>query len=288
MFKRLRTLFKKLTLFDKILIIAAAIGISTFAIIFFRKSSYLTVTLRVGQESIYYSFWASNSNDTSGVSSSTQNFFYKGMSEKDGLGRVMAEVLGLNSYNIVSNRSTLFLKTRLKTTYSRSNNQYSYKGTPVLIGSKVTLYLDDVSVEALVVDIEGIKDMPEKKLLKVNSQLFNQNSTFLETSGVEQYLADAIQAGDTVKDLQGNTIIKILDKTVKPANKTIVTSDGKVFISTDPVRKDVFLTMEILADVNQEKYFLFNDVPILVGEGLPVCTKVICLYPTITAIENVQ
>lgn len=288
MLKRAKTLLKKLTLFDKILILAALFGVFAFAIIFFRKSSYLTVTLRVGQESIYYSYWAPNSADTSGISSSIDKFFYKGMSEKDGFGRVMAEVLDINSYKLVSSRSTLFLKTKLKTTYSRSNNQYSYKGTPVLIGSKITLYLDNVSVDAVVVDIDGAEDASQKKSLIIDGQIINQNQTYLETSGVDSYVADAIHVGDTVRDLQGNEVIKILSKTVRPATKTVTTSDGRIFLNPDPLRKDVFLKMEVKANVNQGKYYLFGDIPILVNEDLPVCTEIICFYPTVTAIEDVQ
>lgn len=288
MFKKLKVIYKKLALFDKLLITFAILGITIFAVIFFRKSSYLTVTLRVGQENIYYSYWSPNNADTSGVAPSVDNFFYKGMTEKDGFGRSMAEVLDINSYRLVSSRSTLFLKTRLRTTYSRSNNQYSYKGTPVLVGSKISLYLDNVSVDALVVEIDGMGDSIEKKSLIVEGQIIDQNSTYLGTSGVNAYVADAIHLGDTVKDLQGNTMIKILSKVVKPATKTVATSDGRVLVVQDPLRKDVYLIMEVTADVIQGKYFLFKDVPILINEDIPVCTEVICFYPTIVDIQDAR
>lgn len=286
MLPKIKKIFNRLTLFDKLLIATALAGIVVFALFFFRKPSYLTVTIKAGPDSVYYNMWATQSVDTSGASASLIQSFYKGMEEKDGFGRTMAELIDINSYYIIPSRLTLYLKTKLMTTYSRSNNQYTYKGTPVLVGSKITLELGTVTVDGVITDIEGINTNTVSKKIIVDSQLINQNSTYLGTSGNEQFLADAIHVGDLAKDSQGNVVVKVIKKTVVPAQKTITTSDGKVFITQDPLRKDVYLTLEINADIIGGRYYIFKDVPILIAEGVPICTPTICYYPVVTRIDD--
>lgn len=288
MFKKIKNFIKKLTLFDRILIGLAVLGVFLFAYIFFRKSSNITVTLKVGQDSIFYSAWAPQSFDTSGMTPSLQRLFHKGMREKDGLGRVSAEVLDVNSYYLISTRVSLYLKAKLRVVYSRANNQYSYKGTPVLVGSKIKLYLDDILVDALVTGIDGKEDPREKKTLIVEAEVREENSTFLETSGTKEYVADAIKVGDEERDSQGDTVIKILNKRVEPAKKVTTSADGRVFVQSNPLRKDVFLNLQINAVKVQGRYFIFDDVPILVDQGVPICTSTVCFYPTVTRIIEVK
>lgn len=284
MLKKIKSLIEKLTLFDKLLIGLAILGVFLFAYLFFRKSSHITVTIKVGQDSIIYSTWAPKSNDVSGVTPYLQRLFHKGMKEKDGLGRTSAEVLDVNSYYLIPTRISLYLKTKLRVVYNRSNGQYSYKGTTVAVGSGLRLYLGDVLVWGLVTGIEGKENPGEKNTLIVEAQVREESGVYLETAGTKEYVADAIKVGDEEKDSQGNTVIKVLGKRVEPAKKVTTSADGRVLVQTNPLRKDVFLNLQINAVRFQDKYFIFDDVPVLIDSAVPVCTPTICFYPTITKI----
>lgn len=279
MFRKINLLAKKLTLFDKIIIALVILGVIIFAYIFFRKTSYITVTLKVGEDNIYYPF----GNSTAPY---MQQLFYTGMKEKDGFGGVQAEVLNVKSYMLSPNNATVYLLAKLKTTYTKSNDQHSYKGTPVLVGSQLSLYLDGVSIDALVTNIDEKNNILNKKTIIAEAKMINQNSTFLETTGIDQFIADAINVGDTEVDSQNEIAIKVLKKTVKPAIKTVVNSSGRVFTQLDPTRKDVTLMLEINAIIINDKYYIFYNHPISVGEGVPICTPKICYYPTITKIDD--
>lgn len=231
MLKKIKHFIKKLTLFDKLLAGLVIVGVVIFAYIFFRKSSYITVTLKVGQDSIFYSIYAPKTLTNTGTAPSLEEIFYKGMKEKDGIGRTTAEVLDTNSYYLQPDRVSIYLKAKLAVVYNRSNNQYLYKGAPVLIGSKISLNLDDVSVDALVTGIDGATNPTVRKTLNIAAELLYPNSTYLETSGVNAYVANGINVGDKAHDSQGNTIIEVLAKTVKPADKTTTTADGRVLVS---------------------------------------------------------
>lgn len=281
MFRKINSLTKKLTLFDKIAIALVILGIIIFAYIFFRKTSYITVTLKVGEDNIYYPF----GNSTTPY---MQHLFYTGMKEKDGFGRLQAEVLNVKSYMLTPNNATVYLQTKLKTTYTKSSDQYSYKGTPVLVGSQLTLYLDSVSIDALVTNVDGKNNNVVKKTIVAEGKMINQNSTFLETNGIDQYIADAINVGDVEVDSQNEVVIKVLEKTVKPSTKTVVDSYGHVFTQKDPTRKDVTLKLEINANIIDDKYYIFYNYPVSVGEGVPICTPKICYYPTITKLDDTK
>lgn len=279
MFRKINLLAKKLTLFDKIVIALVILGVIIFAYIFFRKTSYITVTLKVGEDNIYYPFGTS-------TTPYMQNLFYAGMKEKDGFGRIQAEVLNVKSYMLTPNNATVYLQTKLKTTYTKSNDQHSYKGTPVLVGSQLTLYLDSVSIDALVTSVGGKSNNIVKKTIIAEGKMINQNSTFLETNGIDQYIADTITVGDMEVDSQNEVAVKVLEKIVKPSTKTVVDSYGHVFTQKDPTRKDVTLKLEINATVINDKYYIFYNHPVSVGEGVPICTSKICYYPTITKIDD--
>jgi len=280
----IKKVIKNLKFFDWILIGLGLLAILVFAVIFFRRSSYKIVTVEVGQESVLA--WAGR--DTTGSKRWFSELFHKGMKEKDGLGKVKAELLDIFSYEKMPDRITVYLTTKLKVVYNKASDTYTYKGTPVLIGSKIKVNFDNLFVEGLITDIEGVADRRERRLITVEAQIREENATYLGTSGTKAYVADAIKMGEEIKDNKGNIIIKVIKKRVEPAKKVVVTSDGRTLLRTDPVRKDVYLTLEINALKIGERYFLLNDIPIVVDYGIPINTPQLSLFPVVTKFISVQ
>ncbi len=286
MMKKIIKKLKDLTLFDKILI-----GLAILVVVFvgygiFRKSTYITVTLKVGEENVVWERWSR---------AWFSQLFYPGMKEKDGLGRVNAEVVSIHSYDALPLASDLYhvkkavyLKTRIKAVYSRSSNQYTYKGLPVLIGSQIRMYLDRVLVEGLVTGIEGVVDPRENKTLLVEAQIKEESLTYQETSGTDDYIAQALSVGQKITDDQGNVAIEIIGKRVENAKKVTTTSTGGVLIGQNPLKKDVYLTLKINATKLYDRYYLFDDIPILVGQTIPINTSTLTVLPEVTKITVLE
>ncbi|MFZ5845014.1 MAG: DUF4330 family protein, partial [Patescibacteria group bacterium] len=252
----------KLTLADAAI---AALGIGVvliLAFLFFRKTSYLNLTIKINEESVAYDTWAVFNR---GTRSWFGQMFYPGMKEKDGLGKTSAEVLQVRTYNTFPGRQAAYLTVKLRATYNRGSNQYIYRGKPVLIGNTIKLFLDNVLAEGLITHIEGVPDPRQKTSLTVQVQLREETPVYPETSGTRPYVAEAIKAGDQIVDNQGNVAIKVLDKEVSDAKRLVTTSDGRVSIQSNPLRKDVFLTLLVNALKIGDQYFVFDDVPILTG-----------------------
>ena len=272
--------YKQLALFDKILILLAVFVIVFFGYIFSRKSEYLEVVIKVNEENTRYELWRQET----GTMTWFTELFYEGMSETDGLGRVMAEVLEMRSYDTEPGRKALYLTTRINAVYSKSSGQYTFKGRPLLIGSTIKLNLDNLLVEGLITQVAGVDDPRLMETIIVEAQVRDETPVFPETSGTKVYVADALDIGEEIKDSQGNIILKILDKKVENAKRLVTTSDGRVIVQSNPLRKDVYLTLEITAYKIGGRYYIFDDIPILIGEIIPINTPTISVWPEITSI----
>lgn len=272
---------KKMTLFDKAIIFLAILGTLFFVYVFFRKSNYITVVVKVGEEEIRYLPWFAETGSRVWFS----ELFYEGMKEKDGLGRTNVEVLSVYSYNTTPETKAVYLTLKLKGVFSRAQNQHTYKGNPVLIGHPIKIFLDSLLVEGLVTQMEGIQDPRKKQDLTVQVKIVEENPTFPESSGVDEHVAEAIKVGDEIMDNNGETIIKIVEKRVENAKKVVTTSDGRVILQTQPLRKDVYLTLYIKAIKISDRYFVFDDEPILIGLTIPLNFSSYTLWPEVTSIK---
>lgn len=280
--KNIKDKLAKLTLADAAAILVVIAIIAALAYLFFRKSTLVTVTIKVNEDNIAFNSWDAGNK---GTRSWFAQMFYPGMKEKDGLGKATAEVLGLRSYDTSPARKAVYLNVRLRTVYNRASNQNYYKGKAVLVGSTIKLYLDSLQVDGLITHVEGAKDLRQKITLILETQVRDETPVYPETSGTKPYIADALAEGQEIKDDQGNTIIKILKKRVEDAQRVVTTSDGRVFLQTNPLRKDVFFTLQVSANQLANRYYIFDDVPILIGTGIPINTATISVWPEVTKIQ---
>ena len=122
----------------------------------------------------------------------------------------------------------------------------------------------------------------------VETQIREETPAFPDSSGTSEHIANALIKGDMVKDDQGNIIVKIIDKKVENAKRLVITSDGRSVIQTNPLRRDVYLTLEVDAIKIGDRYYIFDDVPLLVGEKIPINTSTISVWPEVTKINIEQ
>lgn len=274
--KNLKFRLQKPRVFHVVLITLVISVVIGFFYIFLRKPTYITVEIKVGSESVFF--------DGGTTKAWLGQLIHEGMTEKDGLGKTTAEVVKIRSYD-TANTKAVYATTRILAVYNRNSNQYTFRGKPLLIGSTIRLYLDRVLIDGLITYIEGVKDPRIKKRLVVEAQLINETNVFPEISGVKQHIADAITEGQEIKDSQNNTIIKVVKKREEDAKKNVTTSDGRIFIQTYPQRKDVYLTLEVQAMLIGDRYYVFDDIPLIIGWGIPINTKTFVASPDITSIK---
>lgn len=261
---------KRLTFFDKILLTIVVFGLFLFAYIFFRKSSTISVVIRVGTEDVQQ--------ELKGTRPWFTQMYHEGMKERDGFGLTRAEITKINSYDLSFDQANvyptmkkvLYLTLNLSTVYNRSSGQNTFKGFPVVVGSPIKLYLDGLLVDGLIVKIPGTNQPTTKHTLTVEAVVKRESEVFPETSGIDEYVARAFHTNDSVNDALGNTIISIKNVRVEQAKKIVTTADGRLLVQRDPLKKDIFLTLNIQATRLNNHYYIFDDIPILIGSKIPL------------------
>src|SRR3989338_85108 len=262
-------------LFEILILIFFILIVTSLYFFLFRTKKELTIVVKTFEDSIVWPgqrsvIWFNK-------------IFYKGMKEKDALGRTSAEVINIRKYDDRQDNATIYLTLKLRTVYTPGTKLHTYKGKTVLVGSTLQFYLDNVFVEALIVDVMGVKNrFPLTKLL-IQGQLTNP-----EEGGILPFLAENIPEGAEIKDTEGGVILKILRKEIQPALKLVTTDQGDILLSRDPLRKDVYLTLNVWAFKINNRYYFFDDIPILINEGIPIHLPHLSIYPLITSIKEVK
>jgi len=277
----------KLKVFDiAVIFIFIFLGVSLFFILF-RKQSEIKIVVKVNEESLTYQI--------GGTPAWFAQFLHVGMKDFDIFNRPTAQVIGIKTHYVPSNNTVgndkeiVYLTISLKTAYSPSKQRHTFNGKDVFIGSTIQLSLDNLLVKGLIVDIEGSKKFSNSKKLLIKTQLVNSVAVFPQTEGVAPFVAEEIKEGDEIKDSLNRPVIKIVKKTVEDAKVAIPMANGQIVLQRHPMKKDVFLTLEVWADKIGDRYCLFGDtdLPILVGYSLPLYFKKIRIQPIITQIDGV-
>ncbi len=274
------SIFKRFQLFDYIILASFSLLTVAFFIFFFRKSHYLTVKVKITEKNILYA----NTDSPSWFA----YLFKKGMKEKDGLGRVKAEVMDVYFYDNSIDKKAVYLTLKLKTTYNNRTGENKYEGTSVVIGEGLRIKLEKILVEGLIVEIEGLKNPYEEVNFLVQAKLLDYNSTFSETTGVENFISDNINIGDKVFDSNNQIVAEIVDKKVYPAQKNTFDNSGNVYGKFDPRLKDVFLTIKLTTKKINNEYFFLDDISLKTNRTIPLHLQNISVWPMITEISEIK
>jgi hypothetical protein len=281
--KIFKKFFKKLNLLDHILIISFLIIATAFFIFLFRKSTFLTVTVKVTEKNILYAH--------SDAPDWFSYLFKKGMNAKDGIGRKTAEIEDVYFYDSLKNGSslnTVYLTLKLKTVFNKRTGEYKYKGTSIVVGEGLKINLEKILIEGLIVGVDGLDDSHEELYFKVKAQLKEGNLIFSETTGVDPFVANALQIGDKVLDSRGEIIAEILDKEVYPAKRNTFDDKGNIYQKFDPLLKDVFLTLKVKVKKIANEYYFLDDISLKINSTLPLHFNNISIWPTIIEISSIN
>ena len=270
---------KKMSYFDLILTLIFVLLAIFLFIFLFRKNQYIEFVVKVTNDNILY------------AEQYPPNWFVnllkKGMREKDGLGRVVAEIKDIYWYDIEPTVKVAYLHLNIKATYNKKTNQYSYKGKPLLVASPIKIQFEKVLINGLITYVDGVEDTRETKIMIVETQLIQYKDVFPNIRGVEPFIAEAVSIGDEVKSYDGSTLIKIIDKKVLPATRITTNDRGQAFLQQDPLLKDVYLTLKVKVKKVNNEYYLYDDLRLKIGLVIPVNLEKISIWPTITQITGI-
>lgn len=201
----------------------------------------------------------------------------------DNLGQENLKVLSVNNWGYQ------FLETwvtaSVKTKYKAKQKQYTYQYLPLEIGKFIDITINGTGIHGIVTAIQGFSDIRPRYSVTVKTRLIgNDLTSSAGTRGVDIWIADAVDKGNAMKDATGKTVAEILDKAVEPAKRIVTTNDGRVFVTEDPLKKDVYLTVKLNVTKHGDTYLFLEDRPIKIGYGFPIYLNNILISPVITEI----
>ncbi len=210
-----------------------------------------------------------------------------GLKETGGFGENLLEIVDIYRYRSNNTYIDTFVTIKTKAAYNKRKRQYSYNGTPLLIGSFRTFRLQSIIVNGVIVDISRTKDAREKKTFIIEGYLDpinHQNyltypDNITRGDGVENYIAQQVREGLKVVDIQGNVLAEVI-QVKKTPGKFFSPLAPQTFIS-DPERTRVDLTLRVVAEKINDAYYFQKEGRLLVGQTLYFPFDRIHIWPTI-------
>ncbi|MFN4212868.1 MAG: hypothetical protein ACK4FL_02820 [Microgenomates group bacterium] len=263
---------RKINFFDYLIIILILSLFLFFLIRLFRKTTQIEIVLKIYREEWFL------------------QQLKPGMAEKNILGKKMAEILSIKTYPTGDQKKWSHLKIKLKAVYSPGENSYVYKAKKILIGSDFEFYPNNLLVDGTIIKINDKNKDNNLYQIKAKGRLINNDPSFPNTEGVDEYIANSIEEGSIMTDSLNFPAVKINKKDILDAKMVTVDAFGQTYLKTNPLRKDVFVDLTIWAEKKGDYYYLFGDesFPIIIGNSIPFTSENNWVFFTITEIKEIK
>lgn len=270
--------FHKLHTIDIIFICIAIILLGFFYLYFKREIVSIMIRVRVVEDSVAYG--GTLANDQSATA------FVVGDTEKDELGRTISEITRVDSYRMTPDQEAIYLDIKTQATYSPRKGTYTLRGEDISYGQILPFSFSKAQFRGVIVDVPGLQGALH---IKNGTSLVKAQYTqdLIDPSygeGVPEFVATALKQGDLITNSRGEVLAKILDVTITPAKRTVETAVGQVLIVDDPELKDVYYTIQLSTKRVNGNTYMFDYIPVSIGEKIPLYTSKITVWPTITEI----
>lgn len=260
------------------------LGILSIAFFFFlRKADYAYVTLRVSQSDTLNTY-----NDL--APSWYIEKIQPGLKETDGLGQESVVVQKVHRYNSNDLNQDFYVDLKIKSVFNSRTGQYSYNGSTLLVGSYQSFKLQSLQLSGVIVDVHGLGTQPEEKTFIVkgflNASANDDQYAVANTvgDGIRNFLADTLQKGLTVTDVDGQVVAEIISIEKRQAKRQFVS--GSSFVSVpDPDRQYVEMTLKVKATKINDVFFYKKEVAMVVNSSLYLTFPQSSVIFTITELE---
>lgn len=270
--KAIKKVLRKLTYFDIALIVLLVILFFGFFFFFYRKAEYVNIRVKVTDQEVLYArtlpaVWYANQ-------------FVVGDVERDALGRVISEIVGIERFNVKSDKKAVYLSIRVRATYDTRAKLYSARGRPLIFGTPVRFNFSKVTFDGIVTEFPNSE-------AQGNLEIINTKITALlrgiipEKIPEEPVILEALKVGDKIYDSNGNVLAEILDLEIGPAERVTVTDKGELLLRHDPFYKDALFTLSIRTKIFNNEAFMFDNLPLKIGEEVPLNFENVSLFPII-------
>ena len=161
------------------------------------------------------------------------------------LGGVNAEVVDKLSVEAIEYGRYVYLLLKIDATRDRSG-VYLFKNKPLAVGNIIQLRFPKTTVYAYIQSLDEVSPQPNYKKVQAVTR-------FKE---IEPFMDEWIREGNEVKNNKGETIARVVRKTSSVARREVHTAAGSIVVGTNPIKRDVDVTLELLVkELEGQLYF---------------------------------
>jgi len=174
-------------------------------------------------------------------------------------GEEITQVLRVENYERGNETRDIYLTVKLTGYFNQRSQKFIFKSRPIEVGAPIELHLSKVFVTGLVMNDDLEEAKPETKEFKVVGRWRD----------VDPWQAREVKVGEKMVDAgSGKAIAEILGvRKELPSTDILISSyKGVVSIQKDPKRRDLIITMDLLAEKHGNEYYFAGHQKLKVGE----------------------
>lgn len=280
---KLKKRIKNLSSTDFFALFAIFFITATVYFFFSRKTEYLNVTLRLfNQDSPEYY-----------IDSNQPKAWYVeqikiGKAQKNQMGESLVEIVDVFSYPNGYIYKDVYVTLRVKAIQNKITKQYIYEGSPLLIHDIKSFKIQDLLVTGEIIDI--YEKERELKKFKLKVELGPKNRDYANNSdsritGVENYVANLMEKGLTIKDSRGEELV-VVKSVEKQPGQIILASNTDLKFIPNPETTEVVLHLDLMAEKINDQYFYRKKEAMLIGDKVWLTFDKVSVVGTIIEIEE--
>lgn len=235
--------FKKLTIVDVVLIGIVLLGAVFIYRFFNSEEQWINAVVLQSNTPLFLS-----------------NSYKIGDTEKDSNGTVIAQIINIESQSTALTQSInkdFFFSVKLKVKINPRTRDYEYKNKIIKVASPIDIKSNSGLITGTIISLD-------------QSSVFNkENKTVtLKIYDVYPWYAEAIKVGAFEQDDTLNKIVEVVSKEVSDSEIMTTTSLGSPVKTTNPLKKDILLTIKISVQKFGNDYIFRKDRRVSIGEKI--------------------
>ena len=177
----------------------------------------------------------------------------------------IARVTEIEEFEATSGRPSrkdVYLTLNLLVYRHKKTNALQFKNQSLEVGSLLNLHLGSNYISGVVIFIESVSPVKVRKEILIEGVL----------KDIWPWVAEAVSLNGQMKDSRGNQVAQILDKRIELAEKSVATSDGRLVVSRDPLKRDVYIRAKIKILEQAGNLYFYNSQKVGVGSIIWIFT----------------
>lgn len=246
---RIKKIIRKLSIFDFLILGLALSFIIFLGLSIFRQKIWLEIELRLMSEKLLWGFKYPPAWFVESINIGDKEYNFKG--------EEVAKITDIRTYKTGGEEENVYIKAKIRVTKDVRGEKLRYSNSIVEVGAPLNMHIGNTLISGIVTSINK-----KKRIVGKTIQVGGMGKNLWEV--------DHVNVGDEIKDGQGNTIAKVLEKEVEPTKVVYFYQKPASFLAFSPEEKiyDIYLKLKIKVEVIDNDWYFKGIDKLLIGNSI--------------------